>query len=933
MKRRGHKTFLKVLKFVVAFLIIAACVTPAEAVFEERDLPHTLSVLRYELRNIYKSVTLRRQRIEIGRARQRKQMVELMENCNELALMLYSQKQDFTFDLTYALEEVTKQYNSFNKNRRPFMESVEQIDLEIERYNKLIRTLQILPPSLVSNPNDTTMVADSTVTLAQLSNVNAAAKMVHKLAAKSGDTAETASSGEEASKNSKVGGFIKAIAGGGVMNINSEALPDSIAPAALKEVKDSSGTLRMVLTGNSLIDRDSCLYYSQNLLKNYKEMRREIVQDSVNYDATKNNLEEAYNYAQRRYRAVQKKIFVEGQTNYLDVLRTLPIQWKRVKADITDKYVLAGAAKSEWNGPMVLGFMFFVLFYLIIASVATNFVVKILTKRIKFLRSESFKSHKICFNILTGIVFFAITITIACLSLNQHFFTMATKLIVEFAWLSAAIVLSFAIRLRGDQVKAGLKAYTPVLTACFTIIFIRITFVPNSLLNMFLPLVLILFSFWQWKVIRKQKKHLPTSDYFYNITTLGVLLISTVVCLSGYVLLSILIVIWWIFQLTLIQTITALTCLLKTYYEKSVSKKKKSYLSSNKALVNSKDKNSYIEVTWFYDFLQMTVIPVIIVWSIPLCLYMASKVFDLSTIYSSYLSYPFLNFEGYIHLSLMKVAVAVSLLFVFRYISYAAKAWYRIYKIRVTMSKLNVKEIPANQLNLTLANSVIAICAWGVYIFAVFAMLHIPSTAVSIVGAGLATGIGFALKDVINNFFYGVSMMNGRLRVGDYVECDGIRGKVENITYQSTQIETGEGSVMAIPNSALYAKNFKNLTRNHAYELVVIPVGVKYGSDIAAVREMLVEEVKKLQRIDKYGRELMDSSYGVVVRLAGFGDNSVDLKVYQNVLVEERFKYEAAAKEVIYNTLNRNNVEIPFPQRDVYIKEFAAPRSGEKEQS
>ncbi len=899
MKSRRRKTFFKVFKYIISAVIIAACITPAEAVFEERDLPHTLSVLRYELRSIYRSVTLRRQRIEANRALQRKQMVRLMENCNELALMLYSQKPDFTFDLTYALEEVTKQYNSFNKNRRPFVESVEQIDTEIERYNKLVRTLQILPPSLVANPNDTTMVADSTLSLKELANVNAAAKMVH----------EIASSEEESGADS-----------------GPAALP------ALREVRDSSGTLRMVLTGNSLIDRDSCLYYSRNLLKAYREMRSEIVQDSINYDATKNNLEEAYNYAQRRYRAVQRKIFVEGQKNYFDVLRTFPYVWKKAKADISDKYKVAGAAKSEWNGPMVLGFMFFVLFYLVIASLATNFLVKILTKRIKYLRSESFKSHKICFNILTGIVLFALTITVACLSLNQHFFTMATKLIVEFAWLSAAIVLSFAIRLRGDQIKAGLKSYTPVLAACFMIIFIRITFVPNSILNLFLPVVLVLYSLWQWRVIIKQKGLLPTSDYFYNITTLGVFIISTVVCWSGYVLLSILVVIWWIFQLTLIQTITALTDLLKLYYDRIVAQKKKSYRASNKALVSAKEDKSYIEVTWFYDFLQKTVIPVIIVWSIPLCLYMASRVFDLSSIYSRYLSYPFLNFEGYIHLSLMKVAVAVSLLFVFRYISYAAKAWYRVYKIRVTMSRLNVKELPANQLNLTLANSVIAICTWGVYIFVVFAMLHIPSTAVSIVGAGLATGIGFALKDVINNFFYGVSMMNGRLRVGDYVECDGIRGKVENITYQSTQIETGEGSVMAIPNSALYAKNFKNLTRNHAYELVVIPVGVKYGSDIAAVREMLVEEIKQLQRTDKYGRELLDSSYGVVVRLAGFGDNSVDLKVYQNVLVEERFKYEAAAKEVIYNTLNRNNVEIPFPQRDVYIKEFSMPNAEEKKQ-
>ena len=90
----------------------------------------------------------------------------------------------------------------------------------------------------------------------------------------------------------------------------------------------------------------------------------------------------------------------------------------------------------------------------------------------------------------------------------------------------------------------------------------------------------------------------------------------------------------------------------------------------------------------------------------------------------------------------------------------------------------------------------------------------------SIVMAGLATGLGFAMKDLLENFIYGISLMTGRLRVGDYIECDGVQGKVDSINYQSTQIVTLDGSVMAFQNSALFSKNFKNLTRNHGYVLV-----------------------------------------------------------------------------------------------------------------
>ena len=177
------------------------------------------------------------------------------------------------------------------------------------------------------------------------------------------------------------------------------------------------------------------------------------------------------------------------------------------------------------------------------------------------------------------------------------------------------------------------------------------------------------------------------------------------------------------------------------------------------------------------------------------------------------------------------------------------------------------------------------------------------------------------MKDVLNNFFYGVQLMSGRLRVGDYVECDGVRGKVESINYQSTQLTALDGSVMAFPNSNLFNKNFKNLTKNHSYELLTIPVGIKYGSDIEQVRQLLIKQLWTLQSTDEYGRPLIDPAFGFEVRFDGFGDSSVNLNVMQFVLVERKGPYAAKAKEVIYNALNAGGIEIPFPQRDVHLKQ------------
>ena len=192
--------------------------------------------------------------------------------------------------------------------------------------------------------------------------------------------------------------------------------------------------------------------------------------------------------------------------------------------------------------------------------------------------------------------------------------------------------------------------------------------------------------------------------------------------------------------------------------------------------------------------------------------------------------------------------------------------------------------------------------------------------ALSLVGAGLATGLGLAMKDILNNFIYGIQLMSGRLRVGDYIECDGIRGKVNFISYQTTQIQTVEDTLIAFTNTTLFNKNFKNLTRSSAYEYIKVGFGVSYGTDVDKVRELLLEASKKLLTKDKYGRNVVDPKRGITVAFDNFGESSVDIALKQYVLVEERYAFIAKAKELIYNTLNENGIEIPFPQRDVHIK-------------
>jgi small-conductance mechanosensitive channel len=125
--------------------------------------------------------------------------------------------------------------------------------------------------------------------------------------------------------------------------------------------------------------------------------------------------------------------------------------------------------------------------------------------------------------------------------------------------------------------------------------------------------------------------------------------------------------------------------------------------------------------------------------------------------------------------------------------------------------------------------NVIQVIVWGAWALISMNIFNINNTWLVAISAGLSTGIGFAMKDIIEKSYYGISLMAGRIKVGDFVSIDGTRGTVRNISYTSTMLEALDGSVIAYQNSQLFTLNYKNLTKNHGNELAVIPVGVAYA--------------------------------------------------------------------------------------------------------
>ena len=878
----------KILLFTILLLV---CLMPANAVLKERDLARTLGVLKAELQTKYEQQQTFMAMYEQQGTQQHQQLVSYMHQCEQIGLMLYSQTTDNTFDMAYACQQATNLFHDLH-NRDSKMHQYEKIiarvKQEIERYDALIQSLKSMPPVSLSD-------ADSVLT----ENDSILMQAIDSLAEKKDSLLEVRDNMQE--KDLKM--LERAEAEGG------KGTPEPL-----------------YLSGQQLIDRAACLKYSITLRDNLQQFLEKLDAENTYYKSVSGKVEELNQFARSRYKLLQDNIFKNGGDNFFKILKTFPIQMMMAKGAMDSKYKpFEGHEKtySEWRGAPVLFISVFLIFYLAL-SLSVSYVVLrwLLPKR---WRSDAFKLKRQMLNNVVGIALFAVIVMIVRSSIHRNFIQMGTAQIINMAWLMEVIFLSLYIRLKGEQMRHAAIIYLPLMSLSFVVILFRIVLIPNLMVNLIFPPVLLGFCIWQWRVSKKHRGYLPMLDIMYMHATSLVMVVACLASWVGFSLFAVQIMIWWTFQLTAIMTVTCIYYLMEMYEERVLLSKLRPDLKEKKEngediademkeLKKKIQHGDYISETWVYDLFKLTLVPVFAVASVFFSIYWASRVFEMTSLCESFFRMDIVNQKDLIRISLDRLSAVAALWFVFRYLNYGIRGFYCHYRRKLLAEN--------ETLNLTLARNVIGILCWGIYFIIVLVVLDVPRSGISIVGAGLATGLGFAMQSILENFFYGISLMTGRIHVGDYIECDGIAGKVESITYQSTQIVTADGCVIAFMNSALFSKNFKNMTRNHRYELIKIPIGVAYGSNVEEVRQMLTDALMPVcQEKNADGQSITNvEEQPLKVTFVNFGDSSVDLAVCIWMLVEEKVALTGRVKEIIYNTLNANNIEIPFPQRNVHIK-------------
>ena len=197
-------------------------------------------------------------------------------------------------------------------------------------------------------------------------------------------------------------------------------------------------------------------------------------------------------------------------------------------------------------------------------------------------------------------------------------------------------------------------------------------------------------------------------------------------------------------------------------------------------------------------------------------------------------------------------------------------------------------------------------------------VLGVDLTALAVLGGAVGVGLGFGLQQIAANFISGMIILFERLlTIGDFIEMeDGKSGILKEINMRSTTLETFDGKEVMVPNEKFVTTTFVNWTRDDPRQRYEVEFQVAYDTDIDPLPDIIAKAVSK-------HKQVLSDPEPVDVELRGFGDNGINFAVefWADGIDDGKNKFTSDVLFLVWRALRDNNIQIPYPQREVRILE------------
>lgn len=195
-------------------------------------------------------------------------------------------------------------------------------------------------------------------------------------------------------------------------------------------------------------------------------------------------------------------------------------------------------------------------------------------------------------------------------------------------------------------------------------------------------------------------------------------------------------------------------------------------------------------------------------------------------------------------------------------------------------------------------------------------------SSLTVLAGAVGIGLGFGLQNIINNFFSGLIILAERpVAIGDRVEVGGVAGKVTKINMRSTTVVTNDNISIIVPNSDFISTAVTNWSHGDPKVRIRVPFGVAYGSDVPKLKRVILEVAAQHSSV------LKDPDPALF--FIGFGESSLDfeLGVWTIDMAHNPLRFKSELYYAIEDALRKNQIEIPFPQRDLHLRsgQFVQP--------